>query len=63
MEPTKPTKEEMILARLGMLFKRRDATAANLAVIDAKIAQDTKKLARERGVIFIRTDVVRKEIG
>ena len=58
----KPTKEEMLLARLSGLFERRDAAAVRLATLDARIDADTKSLARERGVIFMRADVVRKEV-
>ena len=59
----KTDKEQMILARLSSLFGRRDLAAANLAALDAKIDAETKKLARERGVIFMRPNVVRKEVG
>lgn len=44
-------------------FQARDEAAAQLRQVDAIIAAELKVLAKERGVIFLRPETVRRELA
>jgi hypothetical protein len=57
--PPKPTTEQILRdALIG-----RDEAMRTVSQFDAIIAAELKALAKERGVIFLRPEAVRRELG
>lgn len=56
-------KEARLLAKIGKLGARRGYHAWRLGDIDRQINEAVRLLAVERGVVFLRPDVVLKEVA
>lgn len=57
------TKEERLLAKLAKLYARRAYHAWRLGDVDAQIKVAIRELAKERGVVFLRSEQVQKEVA
>lgn len=54
-------KEARLLAKIGKIAARRAYHVWKLGDIDRQISEETKKLAAERGVVFLRVENAVKE--
>lgn len=55
-------KEARLLAKIAKLAARRAYHVWKLGDIDRQINEETKKLAAERGIIFLRPDAIMQEL-